>query len=115
DDREFLPSGDMPLTLHSAKYSGRTAVVVRFSGSQKGRPRGYKSTRSKALSPDDSMTRCIVHKLATHGHRGDGASADQDLLVQGIVSETFGRNVPHALAGGQELNAQRVHVVELVA
>lgn len=33
DDLEFLPSGDAALTRRSSKYSGRTAVVVRFSKS----------------------------------------------------------------------------------
>ncbi len=31
DDLEYLPSGDAALTRRSAKYSARTAVVVRFS------------------------------------------------------------------------------------
>jgi len=31
DDLEFLPSGEAALTRRAAKYSGRTAVVVRFS------------------------------------------------------------------------------------
>src|SRR5687768_3529320 len=31
DHLEYLPSGDAALTRRAAKYSGRTAVVVRFS------------------------------------------------------------------------------------
>ena len=34
DDLEYLPSGDAALTRRAAKYSGRTAVVVRFSRSR---------------------------------------------------------------------------------
>lgn len=34
DDLEFLPAGDAALTRRSAKYSERTAVVVRFSRSR---------------------------------------------------------------------------------
>jgi hypothetical protein len=34
DDLEFLPSGDAALTRRAAKYSDRTAVVVRFSRSR---------------------------------------------------------------------------------
>jgi hypothetical protein len=34
DDLEYLPSGDTALTRRAAKYSGRTAVVVRFSRSR---------------------------------------------------------------------------------
>ena len=71
--------------------------------------------RHRVLFPADSMTRCIIHKLASHGHRGEGSSTGQDVLVQGIVVEIFGRNDVHHLALGQELNAQRFHVVELVA
>jgi len=35
DNLEFLPSGDTALTRRATKYSGRTAVVVRFSRSRK--------------------------------------------------------------------------------
>jgi hypothetical protein len=35
DSLEFLPSGDAALTRRAAKYSGRLAVVVRFSRSRK--------------------------------------------------------------------------------
>jgi hypothetical protein len=35
DDLEFLPAGDTALTRRAAKYSGRPAVVVRFSRSRK--------------------------------------------------------------------------------
>jgi len=35
DDLEFLPSGDTALTRRATKYSGRMAVVVRFSRSRK--------------------------------------------------------------------------------
>jgi hypothetical protein len=35
DDLEFLPAGDMALTRRASKYSGRSAVVVRFSRSRK--------------------------------------------------------------------------------
>ncbi len=34
DDLEFLPSGDTALTRRASKYSGRVAVVVRFSRSR---------------------------------------------------------------------------------
>ncbi len=34
DDLEYLPSGDAALTRRSAKYSGRSVVVVRFSKSR---------------------------------------------------------------------------------
>ena len=34
DDLEFLPSGDAALTRRASKYSGRVAVVVRFSRSR---------------------------------------------------------------------------------
>ena len=34
DDLEYLPAGDAALTRRAAKYSGRTAVVVRFSRSR---------------------------------------------------------------------------------
>jgi hypothetical protein len=34
DDVEYLPSGDTALTRRAAKYSGRTAVVLRFSRSR---------------------------------------------------------------------------------
>src|SRR5579863_1703348 len=34
DDLEFLPSGDTALTRRATKYSGRVAVVVRFSRSR---------------------------------------------------------------------------------
>jgi hypothetical protein len=34
DDLEYLPSGDAALTRRAAKYSERTAVVVRFSRSR---------------------------------------------------------------------------------
>jgi hypothetical protein len=35
DSLEFLPAGDTALTRRAAKYSGRSAVVVRFSRSRK--------------------------------------------------------------------------------
>jgi hypothetical protein len=35
DDLEFLPSGDAALTRRASKYSGRVAVVVRFSRSRR--------------------------------------------------------------------------------
>ena len=35
DDLEYLPAGDTALTRRASKYSGRTAVVVRFSRSRK--------------------------------------------------------------------------------
>jgi hypothetical protein len=35
DDLEFLPAGDLALTRRTAKYSKRTAVVVRFSQTRK--------------------------------------------------------------------------------
>jgi hypothetical protein len=34
DDLEYLPAGDVALTRRSSRYSGRTAVVVRFSRSR---------------------------------------------------------------------------------
>jgi hypothetical protein len=35
DDLDYLPSGEAALTRRAAKYSGRTAVVVRFSRSRR--------------------------------------------------------------------------------
>jgi len=53
DDLEFLPSGDTALTRRATKYSGRVAVVVRFSRSRgvtRGRVSLWKRQGSSRLS-----------------------------------------------------------------
>ena len=53
DDLEFLPSDDAALTRRASKYSGRVAVVVRFSrarGRYRGRASSSKRPASRRLS-----------------------------------------------------------------
>ena len=74
----------------------------------------YKS-RKLPRAPARSMTRHIIHKLAAYGHRGQGASAIEDVLIHGIAIEIVGGNEVQDLARAEQLFAQRIHVVELIA
>src|SRR5579863_3114003 len=61
------------------------------------------------------MARPIILKLPTRGHGGQRASTVQDLLVQGIILQSVWSDVVHILAGCDNLVAQLLHVVELIA
>jgi hypothetical protein len=61
------------------------------------------------------MTRSVILKLAAGGHRRQRACAIQDLLVQRIIPQRIPRHVIHVLTRGQNLIAQLLHVIELIA
>jgi len=61
------------------------------------------------------MARPIILKLVARGHGGQRASTVQDLLVQGIILQGVWSDVVHILAGCDNLVAQLLHVVELIA
>jgi hypothetical protein len=65
----LLPGVEL-LNLRLARHPGIIAIFAFFL-----------QLRHRALFPADSMTRCIIHKLASHNHRGEGAGTGQDVLI----------------------------------
>jgi hypothetical protein len=83
-DLEYLPSGDAALTRRAAKYSQRTAVVVRFSRSRKRYERQGILVETAAL--EKAKQECALDADARASERARGAAArleqDRKLVVR---------------------------------
>jgi hypothetical protein len=86
-DLEFLPAGDTALTRRATRYSGRTAVVVRFS-----RSRGRYERQGILVEPaaiERAETECSgdAELRADHRKKAAVARAGQDKALAAVMAE----------------------------
>jgi len=78
DHLEYLPRGDAALTRRAKKYSGLSAVVVRFSRSRGRYERQGILVEVSALERAEEECRADAQQRATRRGRGDQRRAEQD-------------------------------------
>ncbi len=81
DNLEFLPSGDAALTRRSTKYSGRKAVVVRFSQSRGRYERQGILVESAALEKAEQECAADADDRARARAAGARRRQEQDLIL----------------------------------
>lgn len=94
DDLEYLPSGDAALTRRAAKYSERTAVVVRFSRSRGRYERQGILVETSGL--EKAEQECELDAGEPAGARAIGAARrkEQDRVLIAEMSSRIGSMFP---------------------
>src|SRR5207247_5174335 len=84
DVLEYLPAGDIALTRRATKYSGRTAVVVRFSRSRKRYERQGILAEIAAIEKAEQECATDANERAAARERGSARRREEDreLVVQ---------------------------------
>ena len=94
DDLEYLPSGDAALTRRSAKYSGRSAVVVRFSRSRGRYERQGILVERAALEKAEQECTLDADEREAARARGAVQRREQDRKLVARMTEQIGSLYP---------------------
>ena len=94
DDLEFLPAGDVALTRRAAKYSERTAVVVRFSRARKRYERKGILVEASALEKAEQECSNDADERAADRARAAERRRAEDRELVARVTEQIGRLFP---------------------
>jgi hypothetical protein len=94
DDLEFLPSGEAALTRRAAKYSGRTAVVVRFSRSRGRYERQGILVETAALEQAEGECAADAKERASARARGAERRRAQDRELVVRMAQQIGELYP---------------------
>jgi hypothetical protein len=88
DDLEFLPAGDTALTRRAGKYSGRSAVVVRFSRSRKRYERqGMLVERFALEKAEQECTEDADERAATRERDAERRRREDKMLVARMAQQ----------------------------
>jgi hypothetical protein len=90
DDLEFLPSGDTALTRRAGKYSGRSAVVVRFSRSRKRYERQGILVERSALEKAERECTQDADERAAARQRGADRRREEDRTLVARMAQQIG-------------------------
>jgi hypothetical protein len=94
DDLEFLPSGDTALTRRATKYSGRVAVVVRFSRSRKRYERQGILVERSALDKAEHECTQDADERAVARERGAERRHQEDRALVARMAQQIGTFFP---------------------
>ena len=94
DDLEFLPAGDTALTRRAAKYSGRVAVVVRFSRSRKRYERQGILVERSALETAEHQCTEDADERAAARERGAERRREEDRVLVARMAQQIGTLFP---------------------
>jgi hypothetical protein len=94
EDLEFLPAGDAALTRRAAKYSGRSAVVVRFSRSRKRYERQGILVEQSALERAEQECVEDADERAAARARGAERRREEDRVLVARMEEQIGMLFP---------------------
>jgi hypothetical protein len=94
DDLEFLPSGDTALTRRSTKYSGRVAVVVRFSRSRNRYERQGILVEAPALEKAEQECTEDAEERAFARKRGAERRVEEDRALVARMAQQIGTLFP---------------------
>lgn len=94
DDLEFLPSGDTALTRRATKYSGRLAVVVRFSRSRKRYERQGILVEQSALEKAEHECTQDADERAAARERGAERRREEDRVLVACMAQQIGTLFP---------------------
>ena len=94
DDLELLPSGDTALTRRATKYSGRVAVVVRFSRSRKRYERQGILVEAAALDKAEQECTEDADERAAARARGAERRHEEDRALAVRMAQQIGALFP---------------------
>jgi hypothetical protein len=94
EDLEFLPSGDTALTRRAGKYSGRVAVVVRFSRSRKRYERQGILVERSALERAEQECAQDADEREAARERGAERRREEDRILVARMEQQIGTLFP---------------------